>query len=347
MDAGAPLGLIIVTAAHCLPELPPAGGITYTYERTYAALLGALGGEAAVTAECLFVDPVSDLAVLVGPDSQELSAEADAFDALLEDREPIQLAASTDGVLDGAVLSLDNVWQLCQIVVNGRRLTVRGAAIDGGMSGSPIVVGRAAVGVVGVNSEGLQLTLDQTLPMWLFRALRAAERRLSDVTMSKADIEADAKKALEWLIERLPPDDPTNLEFTTNGHDCPAVAETTWPRLERHGYISPVPGSPSYELTLWGWREGLLGLDETHYERQTAVLRCQALFKEFSTRVNRSDYVYFNREDFETQVAAVPYHWASAAVKSGLLSAVFPERQILVDMDKMDFRISSEFGQPK
>jgi hypothetical protein len=36
----------IITASHCLPHLPPAiGGISYTHERTYQALLGPIGGE--------------------------------------------------------------------------------------------------------------------------------------------------------------------------------------------------------------------------------------------------------------------------------------------------------------
>src|SRR4029450_8827952 len=60
----------VVTAAHCLPHLPPAHPASFTGERTYANLLGPLEGPRTVSAECVFVDPVSDIAVLSEPDSQ-------------------------------------------------------------------------------------------------------------------------------------------------------------------------------------------------------------------------------------------------------------------------------------
>ena len=34
----------VLTAAHCLPFLPPAHPMSYTEERTYAALLGPMSG---------------------------------------------------------------------------------------------------------------------------------------------------------------------------------------------------------------------------------------------------------------------------------------------------------------
>jgi hypothetical protein len=75
----------VITAAHCLPELPPAHPASYLHERTYRALLAPFGAAAcSVWAECLFVDPVSDIAVLGSPDDQELSDEAELYEALLE-----------------------------------------------------------------------------------------------------------------------------------------------------------------------------------------------------------------------------------------------------------------------
>ena len=56
---------VIVTAAHCLPKLPPACTASYTEERTYRNLVGSFDGpKGNVCAECLFVDPVADIAVL-------------------------------------------------------------------------------------------------------------------------------------------------------------------------------------------------------------------------------------------------------------------------------------------
>ena len=60
----------IITAAHCLPKLPPAHPGSYTEERTYENLIGTLDGERTVWAECLSADPVADIAVLTGPDDQ-------------------------------------------------------------------------------------------------------------------------------------------------------------------------------------------------------------------------------------------------------------------------------------
>jgi hypothetical protein len=70
---------LVVTAAHCLrPKLPPAASISYTKDRTYCRLLGTVGKRRSVSAECLFVDPVADIAVLASPDRQDLSKLADA-----------------------------------------------------------------------------------------------------------------------------------------------------------------------------------------------------------------------------------------------------------------------------
>ena len=64
--------LLVVTAAHCLPRLP-VPGVPDMRELTFFELLGPLGGRPIVAAECKFVDPVSDLAVLGAPDNQALS----------------------------------------------------------------------------------------------------------------------------------------------------------------------------------------------------------------------------------------------------------------------------------
>src|SRR5438876_7822759 len=66
---------LVITAAHCLTatlsgsQLPPPHRWAYTLERTYPNLVGPLGARPTIFAECLFVDPVADLAVLCGPDS--------------------------------------------------------------------------------------------------------------------------------------------------------------------------------------------------------------------------------------------------------------------------------------
>ncbi len=56
---------LVITAAHCLGKLPPATAAAFFYERTYKSLLGHLdGSKKDIWAECLFADPVADIAVL-------------------------------------------------------------------------------------------------------------------------------------------------------------------------------------------------------------------------------------------------------------------------------------------
>jgi hypothetical protein len=57
---------LVITAAHCLPFFPPCASISHREERTYEALLGPLGDQPTVWTECLFADPIGDIAVL-GP----------------------------------------------------------------------------------------------------------------------------------------------------------------------------------------------------------------------------------------------------------------------------------------
>jgi hypothetical protein len=47
-------GRLVITAAHLLPSMPPCAFSSSCCERTYRALLGPLGGEPTVAAECLF-----------------------------------------------------------------------------------------------------------------------------------------------------------------------------------------------------------------------------------------------------------------------------------------------------
>ena len=60
----------IITAGHCLPGVPPCHGSSFTTERTYPKLLARLGEQPSVCCECLFIDPVADVAILGSPDTQ-------------------------------------------------------------------------------------------------------------------------------------------------------------------------------------------------------------------------------------------------------------------------------------
>jgi|SRR4029077_8339880 Trypsin-like peptidase domain len=180
---------LIITAGHCLPGLPPYHGASCLYERTFDALLGPIGEEPKVSAECLFADPIADLAILGMPDSQNL-----AYEALVEDRATLSIISLPtpakwpipDLQRRGWLLSLDGEWFSCDVQQIGRALWIENAAqpIVGGMSGSPIIAedGRA-IGVACMSSSsdnnrggGPNPYLADVLPAWAFWRMVAARR---------------------------------------------------------------------------------------------------------------------------------------------------------------------------
>ena len=54
-------------------------------------MLGPLGGKRVVWAECLFADPIGDIAVLEQPGNQSLYDEAEAYDRLLAGMKPLAI----------------------------------------------------------------------------------------------------------------------------------------------------------------------------------------------------------------------------------------------------------------
>ena len=149
---------VVVTAAHCLPKFPPAHGASYLHERTYRKLLGPLGKKRSVWAECMFADPIADIAVLGSPDDQDLSDEADRYDALVDPLKPLRIAAAPEKGI-GWLLSLEGEWFPCTVGyvkhVDGWLLVSKTTQpIAGGMSGSPILSDDGkAIGVVSLGGS--------------------------------------------------------------------------------------------------------------------------------------------------------------------------------------------------
>jgi hypothetical protein len=181
---------LVVTASHCLPHAPKMPCYSYQ-EATYANLLAPLGEQPSVWAECLFFDPVSDLAILGEPDNQELGEENDAYTRLVDGRKPFTIAAPETG--EGYMLALDGVsWQPTPLIVHeniwGTGLST-GATLAG-QSGSPIVNSKGrAVAVVSVGTEvwnggsrtpidsGPQPILKLQLPSWALKTVRVTETK--------------------------------------------------------------------------------------------------------------------------------------------------------------------------
>jgi hypothetical protein len=171
---------VVVTASHCLPHAPKVfSGVDYQLA-TYANLLGPLGEEPSVWTQCLFFDPVADIAVLGEPDNQELSDEWDAYYALVNGRKPFAIAAPESG--EGYMLALDGVtWKPTALEV---QMNIGGNALStgetlAGQSGSPILDrnGRA-VALVSMGSEEMPI-LRLALPPWLLRATKGHSRKVA------------------------------------------------------------------------------------------------------------------------------------------------------------------------
>jgi hypothetical protein len=192
---------LVLTAAHCLPRLPPPQAASF--EGTYKELLGPLDAEPSVWCDCLFVDPVADIAVLGSPDDQVLSAEALKYQALMETAKCFTIAAPPskpipNPALDKLELSeeerkphTDYECPAFMYGLDGKRIpcTVRHRSwgqliltdsekLIGGMSGSPIVDTEGnAIGMsclasgsgTGFSASNNPLLVNN-LPGWLVRA---------------------------------------------------------------------------------------------------------------------------------------------------------------------------------
>ena len=176
---------LVITAAHCLPKFPRAFAAEYCELRTYQNLLGRLannknGKKNDVWAECLFADPIADIAVLGCPDRQKFGDETDAYDVLTEKVTPLRIGAARSG--KGWLLSLDRPRWIPTTLDLAYGSLKTGPA-EGGMSGSPILNDRGkAVGVVCTGTvritasgkrvrgnAGRQAILMKNLPGWLLQ----------------------------------------------------------------------------------------------------------------------------------------------------------------------------------
>jgi hypothetical protein len=186
--------VLVITAAHCLTEtmrgepLPPRHSSSYTEERTYPILLDPLDGSPTVWSECLFVDPVADVAVLCEPDSQALSDQHDAYEQLMQGRPTLLIAKPPPPhqPCPAWVLSHAWSWAPCTARTYGwlRRLSID-RPTEAGMSGSAILTadGRA-IGLINTGTiiSGTPIAEQHgqasvaNLPGWLFAELARRKR---------------------------------------------------------------------------------------------------------------------------------------------------------------------------
>jgi hypothetical protein len=184
----------VITAAHCLRSPPPPFA-WYFGEGTYPRLIGPRAAEPSIGAECLFADPIADLAVLGPPDDCD---ERDRYEVFLSALPPFDTAAppprsrvrvpgpyqTANFPQEGEVcfsahlMSLDGQWIGCDVRRRGGPLMIEPKElVKGGMSGSPLISATgAALGVVSSSSSNgaWASVLADGLPGWLLRALACA-----------------------------------------------------------------------------------------------------------------------------------------------------------------------------
>ena len=199
-------GGYVITAAHCLPTVPPPHLARYLQESTYPKLLGPLGKRPKVWAACAFVDTMADIAVLGSPDNQALTDEAEEYDALVEElpamplavppfcerHEEIRLATAFMAKLPpdeyverlrqerasrawrAWLLALDGHWFDCAAAYTTPYLAITNGdeRVVSDMAGSPVVTADgAALALVSTGSNRLVCPgLIDNLPGWLLDA---------------------------------------------------------------------------------------------------------------------------------------------------------------------------------
>jgi hypothetical protein len=172
----------VITAAHCLPSFPPCHPHSYLDERTYQALLGPIGETSTVWAECVFVDPIGDIAVLAQPDGQELPAEWEAYQNLVDAAGALRVGDMAEDTT-AWVMNLDGMWMSCRArALRAIMISEAHCGITAGMSGSPILSSSGlAVGVLSVSGGkpnephtegGPQARLRAHLPGWLLQEVQ-------------------------------------------------------------------------------------------------------------------------------------------------------------------------------
>ena len=144
-------GRLIVTAAHCLPQLPACHPARNLGDCTY--LVGALDAEPTIYAECLFAEAIADLAILGTPEDQAL-----AYEKFVMACASVFTIGPTRHLEPLLMLSLEGEW-----------VPYDPSAIRPGMSGSPVVtMGSRAISVISLSGDMdyLNPSLPHDLPLW-------------------------------------------------------------------------------------------------------------------------------------------------------------------------------------
>ena len=168
---------LVVTAAHCVPgRVPRSLSFAASSERTYRNLLGRVWPK--ISAECLFIDPIADIAAFGCPDNQELPEASEAYDGLVDPRRALR-AGAVSGPAPAWIMRLDGYWAAYEVNEHGGGLWHDRSELpsQAGMSGSPITDAAGLAIGVHTSTSGPEPRLLHHLPMWLANGMRGRPRR--------------------------------------------------------------------------------------------------------------------------------------------------------------------------
>lgn len=172
---------IVITSFRSASSAGPDGQdpLSYPVQPVYTARIGAFGQRPDVSAECLFANPLADLAILGAPDDERGLEEIERYYELVTGASSIgisEIPANASALL----FSPDGEWFTCRVSrhLDGP-LWIKDAAEDipCSMSGSPIFSRTgAAVGVLctthSKEASGPNARLMRDLPAWALRNLK-------------------------------------------------------------------------------------------------------------------------------------------------------------------------------
>jgi hypothetical protein len=175
--AKGPRRRLVITSGNCLPWIPPCDNGWCFERRIYPDLLGPLDGGRSVSAQCCFVDPIADVAVLCFPGGKGWADERDSFRTLVNAGTPLPIGRPPEVSLVW-MPSIDGRWIAKALEYDGRQLGFEGHyQFVPELAGAPIVMDDgSAIGVLCVDpiertTAYFYPLLAEALPGWLLRVL--------------------------------------------------------------------------------------------------------------------------------------------------------------------------------
>jgi len=245
-------GRYIVTAAHCLPHIPEP---LVDESRIHRQFVGPVDEPPAITVKCVFVDPVSDIAVLTAPDRQALPDDAIAYDAFVRGRWGFLVESGSEEI---GWLIQNGSWFVCRLTNDRVGLSVSESSrpIIGRMSGSPILnESGAAIGLLTNSASspndiytegGPTLRLKALLPGWFLSGLDDLREDLAYLDyLDRRDFPRKIIQAIRDAIDRY---GDSRFDVVIEGRTATAVQN-------RLGYRLTVLDKDCWAFTKDGWRE--------------------------------------------------------------------------------------------